>query len=100
MPLTRQDRQNAKVLAAMMSMVKEMKKRTEARRSVPRISLRVDAPWCRQNPGEAARRITALTDALMRTIAHCDAAKHKTDAYRNERDSILESLRAPKDSSH
>lgn len=96
MVAAKQNHKNAKLLSLLVSDVEAIKKLVAARKPVPKIGLKVVPSWCRQNPAEAAKRITALRDALWRTIAHCDAATHKTDAYHNEREAILDALRGPR----
>lgn len=83
---------NAKQFALLVSTVKELKNLIAAQKSIPRIGLEVDPEWCQENPAECAETITRLRDALMRTLAHCDAAKHRGNAYRDEREAIVDAL--------
>lgn len=91
-PKAKDRNREAAQLRILVSAVKEVKNLLASRKPIPRIGLRVDPPWCRENPGEAAEQITRLRDALMRTLAHCDAAKHKGNAYRDERDALVDAL--------
>src|ERR1700680_3119403 len=88
MTLTKRDEAAAKQLGVLIALVADLKA-TIAGKPIPEIGLKIDPPWVRENPGEAAEMITVLRDALMRTIGHCDRAKHKDAMYRNERASLI-----------
>ncbi len=91
MALTAHDKAAAKQLRVLISAVDDLKK-VIAGEPIPKISLKTDPRWCRQNPGEAANMITVLRDGLMRAIGHLDRAKHKDHQYRNERSSLMAAL--------
>ena len=94
MKFTPAKKEQLKHLKQFVGLIREIKSMRRKKIEYPKwfgaIGVEIDPIYCRHNPVWAARQINATRDVLLRTIAHCDAAKHANELYQKERPFIVD----------